>query len=119
MMTRISRRVKPRLRSVLVTLAMSITFGLCTLTGITRADPIADFYAGRSVTVLIPSGPGGGYDAYARLIAHRMGSHIPGKPNLVPQNMPGAGGVVLANYLANVAAKDGTTGLTDFLYQGY
>lgn len=76
--------------------------------GAAHADPISDFYAGRSVTVLIPSGPGGGYDAYGRLIARHMGHHIPGKPNLVPQNMPGAGGVVVANYLANAAAKDGS-----------
>ena len=81
---------------------------LVSFAGAAHADPIADFYAGHSVTVLIPSGPGGGYDTYGRLISRHMGRHIPGKPNLVPQNMPGAGGVVLANYLANAAPKDGS-----------
>lgn len=73
-----------------------------------RADAIADFYGGRTVTLLIPSGPGGGYDAYGRLVARHIGGHIPGTPTVVPQNMPGAGGIVVANYLANAAAKDGS-----------
>jgi tripartite-type tricarboxylate transporter receptor subunit TctC len=72
------------------------------------ADPIADFYAGKTVQVLIGFSAGGGYDTYARTLARYMGRHIPGNPKLVPQNMPGAGSLKVVNYLANVAPKDGT-----------
>jgi tripartite-type tricarboxylate transporter receptor subunit TctC len=72
------------------------------------ADPIADFYAGRTVQVLIGFSAGGGYDTYARTLARYMGRHIPGNPKLLPQNMPGAGSLKVVNYLANVAPKDGT-----------
>ena len=58
--------------------------------------------------VLVGFGPGGGYDLYARTLARYMGRHIPGNPTMVPQNMPGAGGVKVMNYLYNVAHKDGT-----------
>ncbi|MDE2477213.1 MAG: hypothetical protein KGO48_19310, partial [Alphaproteobacteria bacterium] len=72
------------------------------------ADPVADFYHGKTVQVLVGFGPGGGYDLYARTLARYMGRHIPGNPTMVPQNMPGAGGVKVMNYLYNVAHKDGT-----------
>ncbi len=72
------------------------------------ADPLADFYRGKTVQVLVGFGPGGGYDLYARTLARYMGRHIPGNPTVVPQNMPGAGGVKVMNYLYNVARKDGT-----------
>jgi tripartite-type tricarboxylate transporter receptor subunit TctC len=58
--------------------------------------------------VLVGFGPGGGYDLYARTLSRYMGRHIPGNPTLVPQNMPGAGGVKAMNYLYNVARKDGS-----------
>jgi tripartite-type tricarboxylate transporter receptor subunit TctC len=61
-----------------------------------------------SVTLYIPSGIGGGYDSYGRLASRHLGRFLPGNPTLVPRNMPGAGGVVLANYLYNVAPKDGS-----------
>jgi tripartite-type tricarboxylate transporter receptor subunit TctC len=60
------------------------------------------------VTLYIPSGIGGGYDTYGRLASRHLGRFLPGNPTLVPKNMPGAGGVVLANYLYNVAPKDGS-----------
>ncbi|HEY7384668.1 MAG TPA: tripartite tricarboxylate transporter substrate-binding protein [Hyphomicrobiaceae bacterium] len=72
------------------------------------AQPVADFYKGKQVSVLIGFGPGGANDAWARALARHMGKHIPGHPTLVPQNMPGAGTLKLANHLYNVAAKDGT-----------
>jgi tripartite-type tricarboxylate transporter receptor subunit TctC len=71
-------------------------------------DGIADFYKGKTVTLLIGSSPGGGYDTYARLVARYIGKYIPGNPTVVPSNMPGAGGNVLAGYIYNIAAKDGT-----------
>jgi tripartite-type tricarboxylate transporter receptor subunit TctC len=72
------------------------------------AAAIANFYKGKTIQVLVGFGPGGGYDLYARTLARYMGRHIPGNPTLVPQNMPGAGGVKAMNYLYNVARKDGT-----------
>lgn len=72
------------------------------------ADPVADFYAHRQVRVMIGVSTGGGYDLYARVLARYMGKHIPGNPLLVPENMPGAGSLRLANYLYAAAPKDGT-----------
>ena len=64
--------------------------------------------SGKTVTIIASFEAGGPYDFYARLIARHIGAHLPGKPNVVVQNMPGAGGLRGANYLFNVAAKDGT-----------
>jgi tripartite-type tricarboxylate transporter receptor subunit TctC len=72
------------------------------------ADEVADFYKGRTVQVVVGYGPGGGNDVYARLLARHMSRHLPGQPGFVVQNMPGAGSLVAANYLANVAPKDAT-----------
>jgi tripartite-type tricarboxylate transporter receptor subunit TctC len=67
-----------------------------------------DFYAGKSIQLLIGFSAGGGYDAYGRTLARHMGRYLPGNPRLVPQNMPGAGSLKAVNYLYNVAPKDGT-----------
>jgi tripartite-type tricarboxylate transporter receptor subunit TctC len=67
-----------------------------------------DFYQGKQITLVVASDPGGGYDAYARLLAMRLSEHIPGNPNIVIENMPGAGGLKAMNYIATVAPKDGT-----------
>ena len=72
------------------------------------ADPVAEFYSGKTVKVLVGFGTGGGYDLYARTLAHHMGRHIPGNPAFVVQNMPGAGSLKAVNYLYSVAPKDGT-----------
>jgi tripartite-type tricarboxylate transporter receptor subunit TctC len=72
------------------------------------ADPVADFYRGKTVNVLIGVGVGGEYDIQARLVARHIGKHIPGHPTVVPQNMTGAGGLKMLNYLYGVAPKDGT-----------
>ena len=87
--------------------------GLAALVGLASApaqaaDAVANFYKGRTVQVLIGFSAGGGYDIYARTLARYMGRHIPGNPTLVPQNMPGAGTLKVANYIYNVAPKDGT-----------
>ena len=76
--------------------------------GAARADAVADFYRGRTITVYIASGPGGGYDAYGRLLAQYLVAHLPGKPQAVASNMPGAGGRTVANFLYNKAPQDGT-----------
>ncbi|HXS39901.1 MAG TPA: tripartite tricarboxylate transporter substrate-binding protein [Stellaceae bacterium] len=72
------------------------------------ADTVADFYKGRTVTIDIGYSAGGGYDLYARTLARHLGEHIPGKPSVIPQNMPGAGSLKATNYLYNIAPKDGT-----------
>lgn len=85
---------------------------LCALTGglsaPVMAQDLASFYKGKQMTIVVGSSAGGGYDTYARLVSRHMGKHIPGNPVFVVQNMPGAGGNVSANYLYNVAPKDGT-----------
>jgi len=66
------------------------------------------FYNGKTVTFIIGSAAGGGYDTYSRLLASHLGRHLEGGPTVVAQNMPGAGSIRAANYLYNVARKDGT-----------
>ncbi|MCC6888653.1 MAG: hypothetical protein IT536_08980 [Hyphomicrobiales bacterium] len=72
------------------------------------AQPVADFYRGKTIHMLIGVGVGGEYDLQARLVARHLGRHIPGNPAVVPQNMVGAGGINMANHLFNSAARDGT-----------
>ena len=72
------------------------------------AEPVADFYKGRTVYLLIGLPVGGSYDLEARLLARHLGAHLPGNPTLVPQNMIGGGGIAMANYLAAVAPQDGS-----------
>jgi tripartite-type tricarboxylate transporter receptor subunit TctC len=73
-----------------------------------HADPTADFYRGKTVALIIGYSAGGGYDTYGRVVARHLGKHLPGNPAVIPQNMPGAGSLRSANYLYNVAPKDGT-----------
>jgi tripartite-type tricarboxylate transporter receptor subunit TctC len=68
----------------------------------------AEFYRGKSVILGISFPPGGGYDLYARTLARHMTKHMPGNPHIVPQNMPGAGGLRVAQYLYTAAPKDGS-----------
>src|SRR5215469_13231894 len=68
----------------------------------------ANFYRGKAVDLEIGYSVGGGYDVYARMVAPHMGKHIPGNPTLVAKNMEGAGSLRLANWIYNVAPKDGT-----------
>src|SRR4051812_25088830 len=72
-----------------------------------QGQTVAEFYKGKTVNVYIGVGVGGEYDIQARLVARHIGKHIPGNPTVVPQNMTGAGGLRMINYLYNVAPKDG------------
>jgi tripartite-type tricarboxylate transporter receptor subunit TctC len=81
---------------------------LAALAGGARADAVADFYAGKQVTLIVATPPGGPYDLNARLLASHLARHIPGHPAIVVQNMQGASGMLAANYLANRAPQDGT-----------
>jgi tripartite-type tricarboxylate transporter receptor subunit TctC len=73
------------------------------------AQAQSDFFNGKTITVDIGASVGGGFDAYGRIIAEYLGRHVPGSPVVTPQNRPGAGGRVSANWLYNVAPKDGTS----------
>jgi tripartite-type tricarboxylate transporter receptor subunit TctC len=88
--------------------ALSSAFVLAGADVSTAAGDVAGFYKGRNVDVIVGYNPGGGYDAYTRLLGRHIGNHIPGKPTIVAKNMPGAGSLKSANYLYNVAPKDGT-----------
>ena len=74
----------------------------------TQAQPVADFYRGKTLRMLIGYGPGGGYDIYGRLVAEFLPRHLPGNPTIVTQNMPGAGSFVAAKYMYDIAPRDGT-----------
>jgi hypothetical protein len=82
------------------------------LTGIAmpsaNADPVADFYRNKDLRLIISASAGGGYDIYARVVAKHLRDHMPGHPTIVPQDMPAGGGLAAANYLYNVADRDGT-----------
>ena len=69
---------------------------------------VANFYRGKTVTILVGHSAGGGFDTYARVISRHFGKHIPGNPNILVNNMPGAGTMISANYTYNQAPKDGT-----------
>jgi tripartite-type tricarboxylate transporter receptor subunit TctC len=91
-------------------LAAAAFAGLCLLAAMpcASAQSVAEFYRGKTIELDIGYSVGGGYDLYARLIARRLGQHIPGNPTVVPKNMEGAGSLRLANYLYSSAPKDGT-----------
>ena len=73
-----------------------------------HAEDAAEFYKSHSVTLGVPNSAGGGYDVYARALARHLGNHIPGKPTIVVQDVPAAGGMVLANQLYTSAPRDGS-----------
>lgn len=91
----------------------TLVFGLfaaAALLGVSPApaEPVADFYKGRQIRIVVGAAAGGGYDLYARALARRMGNYIPGNPTLIVQNQPGAGGVTLTNQIYQQGPKDGT-----------
>jgi tripartite-type tricarboxylate transporter receptor subunit TctC len=107
------------LRAALLSLPALIALALAPATA--AADAISDFYKGRSMRLVIGFSAGGGYDLYSRTVIRHMINHIPGRPNIVPQNMPGVGSRRAANWLYSVAPQDGsvfgTVGLTTPLDQ--
>ena len=93
--------------------AIGVALGIAILAGATATrvsaqESSADFFKGKTVTIVIGSTAAGGVDVYGRLIARHLGKHIPGNPTVVPQNMPGAGSIVTANHIYSAAPKDGT-----------
>jgi tripartite-type tricarboxylate transporter receptor subunit TctC len=81
---------------------------LLAASAVSGQDAVEQFYRGKTINIYVGSAVGGGYDGYARLLARHFGKYIPGNPTIVPQNMPGAGGMQAANYLAGIAPKDGS-----------
>lgn len=73
------------------------------------AQTVEKFYKGKTLTLVVGNGPGGGFDVFGRLLARHIGRYVPGNPSIIVQNMPGAGSLVAANYLYNLAPNDGTT----------
>lgn len=86
--------------------ALAMIFGLSYSTAV-AAD--ADFFKDKTIRVIVAFSPGGGFDAYSRMLARHMPKHIPGNPVMIVQNMPGAGGLIATNYLYNKAKPDGLT----------
>jgi tripartite-type tricarboxylate transporter receptor subunit TctC len=84
--------------------AFFLLFGSASL----HADPVENFYKGRTVPFVVGYTAGGAYDLYARVLARHLSKHLPGRPSFVVQNMPGAGSLKAANYLYGVAAQDGS-----------
>jgi tripartite-type tricarboxylate transporter receptor subunit TctC len=94
-------------RTILLRAVLALAgLGLAALSA--QADPVADFYHGKTINLIIGTSTGNDYDFRARLLARHMSRHIPGEPTIIPQNMPGVGGVKAANYLASIAPHDGT-----------
>jgi tripartite-type tricarboxylate transporter receptor subunit TctC len=87
--------------------ATALFIGLALISA-ARADPVADFYKGRTITLVVGYGPSGGYDLFARMTARHLGRFIPGNPTIVVQNMAGAGSLRATNWLYAVAPRDGT-----------
>ena len=87
---------------------VSCASALCCLMQIACADEVADFYKGKTFTIVVGHEVGTGFDIYARTLARHLGRYIPGNPNVVVQNMNGASGLVSANWLYNLAPKDGS-----------
>ena len=88
--------------------ALAFSLALATVATPLAASPVADFYKGKTLTILVGFSTGNGADSYARLLSRHLSKHIPGEPNVVVQNMPGAGSLTMANYLFAVAPPDGS-----------
>jgi tripartite-type tricarboxylate transporter receptor subunit TctC len=76
--------------------------------GAVASESVEKFYAGKQVRILVGAAPGGDYDLAARVLARHIGRHIPGNPSIIVENLPGAGGIRVANFIYNQAPKDGT-----------
>ncbi len=98
----------PNLANLLRGLAGAALTALAAVSPVRAQDAVAQFYKGKQINLYIGTSPGGGYDTYARLLARRFSSYIPGNPAIIPQNMPGAGSNKLASFMYSVAPKDGT-----------
>jgi tripartite-type tricarboxylate transporter receptor subunit TctC len=97
-------------RNALLALAAALIAASCGQTSSPASDQAgsADFYRGKTVSIIVGSGAGGGFDTTARIVSRHIARHIPGEPTVIVVNMPGGGGLVAANHVFSAAAKDGT-----------
>ena len=91
------------------TLLVIVGVELAFLGGLTLAFAQEPFFKGKTVRIVVAFSAGGGFDAYSRMIARHMGKYIPGNPNIIVENMPGAGGLIAGKHLYNLAKADGLT----------
>ena len=96
------------MRAILRTGLAGAILAACTMAQPAAADEIADFYKGKTVSIVVGHQSGTGFDIYARVLQRHLGKYIPGNPTVIVQNMVGASGITAANWLANIAPKDGT-----------
>ena len=96
------------MRAMLCAGAAGAMLAVCAVSQPARADELADFYKGKAVTIVVGHQSGTGFDIYARVLAPHLSRHIPSQPNVIVQNMVGASGITAANWLNNIAPKDGT-----------
>src|SRR5262245_60729212 len=87
--------------------ALAAVVTLC-VTPTAAQQSVADFYKGKTISILMGTGPGASYDAYGRTIAEYLSKHIPGRPNIVVEHMPGAGGITAGNHIYGPAPQDGS-----------
>ncbi len=97
------------MRSACMSRPVALIALVVVLTSSGHTASAADYYAGKTVELIVGGGAGGGYDIYARAVARHLGRHIPGEPAIVVKNMPGAGSAKAAQYITNIAPKDGTS----------
>jgi len=81
---------------------------ICISSSSAAQDAVADFYRGKQVTIMVGFTAGGSSSLYAQALARHMGRYLPGSPNFIVQHVPGAGGLVVANTIANTVTRDGT-----------
>ena len=101
-------RTRKRLARTLCLSGLTATTMLTAPTAMAQSS-VESFFRGQTVKIVVASGPSGGFDTYARLLARHMGRFVPGNPTFVVQNMPGAGGLRAAGFIAKVASRDGLT----------
>src|SRR5262245_93553 len=109
---RIMRRQRRDGRMTAATVGKVITVALAAAIVLSampaRAQPVAEFYRGKTLRMLVGYGPGGGYDIYGRLVAEFLARHLPGNPTIMPEKMRGAGSFVAAKSMYGVEPRDGT-----------
>ena len=98
----------PRTTTALMCAALTATAAAAVQPSTAAADTVADFYRGKQIRFVVRTTTGGDYDQYSRLVGRFMGRYIPGNPNIIVVNMPGGGGIIAANWMAQVAPRDGT-----------
>jgi tripartite-type tricarboxylate transporter receptor subunit TctC len=99
--------MRPEARHILAAVAPVVLL-LALLPASVAADPVEDFYKGKQIRIITGANAGDGYDLWSRFLGRHIGRHIPGHPSIIVQNMPGAGTLVAANHIFNLAARDGT-----------